>query len=183
MPLTFRVWPRHGVNGYYVNIDLCRKMLAYIIMSPTKVMARRLSTLDPFYVPYTMCYIHRRRIVYLARVQDYKNCFKEMVYNPKFQNVASRMLSGKSAYDGTTRLCLDQQAKGGGSDVVHEEVCRNDMRFIISSACSLNFVTLRWKILFVYSPNTNSGRTKPLKTSALRTVPLYLQKRAGRDKR
>lgn len=57
-----------------------------------------------------------------------------MVHNPIFQNVASRMFSGNSAYDGDVRLCLHEGPE-----------CDVTLPLVVRGACSLNFITM-WQV-------------------------------------
>lgn len=66
-----------------------------------------------------------------------------MVDNPVFQNVASRMLSGYNAYDGSKRLCVQPlPTDTNGVEQPLETNCMKDLGTVISGACSLNFVTM-----------------------------------------
>lgn len=59
-------------------------------------------------------------------------------------NVASRMFSGNSAYDGTKRLFAQRTSTETNLfDEPLEDNCRKYFGNVISGACSLNFVTLR----------------------------------------
>lgn len=58
-----------------------------------------------------------------------------MVHTPIFQNVASRMFSGNSAYDGDVRLCLNEGPE-----------CDVTLPLVVRGACSLNFITM-WQVI------------------------------------
>lgn len=64
--------------------------------------------------------------------QEYEKCFREMVASPHYQNVAARMFTGGSAYNGTVNVCLES-APG----------CTTTLEMAIDTACGLNFIALR----------------------------------------
>lgn len=68
--------------------------------------------------------------------QDYEQCFLEMTQTPKFQNVASKMISGHYAYDAKKRLCLQDD----------QEECSETLESVLHGACDLNFITM-WQVL------------------------------------
>lgn len=75
----------------------------------------------------------------LCTPQDYEECFMSMVNNSTFQNVAARMFTGNTAYNGSAKLCLDkQQAREAGDG----EDCALDLHDVIQGACYLNYFTM-----------------------------------------
>ncbi|CAM9825520.1 unnamed protein product [Ascophyllum nodosum] len=77
-------------------------------------------------------------------VVDYESCFQEMIDSPRFQNVASKMLCGRNAYDDSTRMCSKRDVPSSlpAFDSFPADSCREDMTAVIGSACHLNFVTI-----------------------------------------
>ena len=64
--------------------------------------------------------------------QDYEECFLRMTTLPGFQNVASRMVAGRYAYDRRERLCLEDDS----------EKCTQTLEVVLRGACNLNFITM-----------------------------------------
>lgn len=55
-----------------------------------------------------------------------------MLRRPTYQNVASRMFAGYYAYDERYPMCIESM-KG----------CSADLHTVLTTACDLNFITLR----------------------------------------
>lgn len=63
-------------------------------------------------------------------------CFLSMIITPKFRNVASRMLTGRAAYDSEV-ICIER---------ADSEECIDDLQSTINAVCELNFI-LMWQVL------------------------------------
>lgn len=64
--------------------------------------------------------------------QDYEVCFRKMADTIRYRNVASRMMSGHSAYAEKTLVCLKRD----------EPNCNEDVASVIAGACSVHFITM-----------------------------------------
>ncbi|CAM9825383.1 unnamed protein product [Ascophyllum nodosum] len=77
-----------------------------------------------------------------AKHVDYDSCFQEMIDRPEFQNVASKMLCGYNAYDGSMRVCSKREDFSATFPAFPHVRCMEDMASVIRGACHLNFVTI-----------------------------------------